>query len=961
MNNESAVTTVVPAVAPAATSTTSVTSVTSSPAMNFRKFGVSDSCKTHRIFGDADLNEAEKPAFVRTRICKDAIKEFKYITGSLKSVSDVDAYIRDKMSQRFPDTKAREHQINEATCLAKKYLDADSRTCGVPLKKTVSFNGIDIEVKPHFMYKYEAEKWNDITNNREKMPVVEVVMLSASTTKMNNGIRKSEYSLYHNPEALSLLLYGKSELGGKKGVVRVVYDTLKTAADHNSDYSRSWAVAQRERSKKTDNSVWIEVFFPEDTETEIPRPLENVMKNFSSSMLTFLEGREKCPKNACDKCDLRTLCNYHPAPLKKKEEAKIEKKQNSFSLTPEQEEIIHYKKGIARVNAGAGVGKTFVVVLRIIQLLLDGVLPEKILMTTFTNAGVGEMQKRLRDYMEAYGLPYDVEEIMICTFNSLGHDLIKRHYKDLGFTEEPGLIDDILQYDLLNAILNSRPEIEGMDYKNPTMNLNSACRGVLPELMQEITRIKEKDLQDFSSYVASGGAYAYDQKKDIWEVYEEFSLAMKKNNLVDFTDQRNLVLRLLEMNPYVITDTYEFDHVIVDEFQDSDDFQISFIKQLIDHTSFALNGSLMVVGDDSQSIYGFRGTSPRGIIEFPEIMGCEIDDFYLMQSHRSTPEIVNAANELIELNRHRVVKTMTSARPSGNVPVIKGFESTKDEIAFVGLCIEKLIGAGVKPEDIAFLSFKRTTLYKMSQELTSRGILALLDVSEKMLDNSRVQAAIALCQFIENPKATVPLATYLNAIFEGQLLSWGAGKVSKLVTSNKEDFCNLFFKLNDKQKKNYIIDLLSVLDDGRDEVYTSFLEEKVKNNKMSWDALVSYVLKMEYYSSDSSATRDLKDYAAVSLSTAHSSKGKEWKYVFVSITDFLIPGMYLYGPECEERRRLIFVAMTRAKDALYITSLREVDSDSGMTQTPHWFYRELRNLPGIDASKDGITAKGASA
>ena len=193
---------------------------------------------------------------------------------------------------------------------------------------------------------------------------------------------------------------------------------------------------------------------------------------------------------------------------------------------------------------------------------------------------------------------------------------------------------------------------------------------------------------------------------------------LMNDNLIEYADQELLIMDLLAKNPYYFED-YGYKHIMVDEFQDTNDLQLEILKKLIDTPFFE---SFMVVGDDSQSIFGFRGSNPRIIIDFWNKIGEEGEDFYLLENHRSTPEIINFANKINALNIHRVVKDLVAARPSGKPVIVDGFWDKESSNKFVVNTIKQKIKEGKKYEDICYIASTRLELMAMGTVLTENNI-----------------------------------------------------------------------------------------------------------------------------------------------------------------------------------------------------------------------------------------------
>ena len=365
-------------------------------------------------------------------------------------------------------------------------------------------------------------------------------------------------------------------------------------------------------------------------------------------------------------------------------------------------------------------------------------------------------------------------------------------------------------------------------------------------------------------------------------------------------------------------DELGYRHIIVDEFQDSNDTQLEIIRRLISTKCFE---SLMVVGDDSQSIYGFRNTTPENILHFFEKIGKVGEDLYLTENRRSTPEILELANKINALNKDRVDKDMIPVRESGKKPVVRGFHDKKTEYRYISERIKDLIDSGYQPEDIAFIAFKKTELVALGAELTQAGIPWVMMSPLPYMENANVKAALSLAEAFYQPESDLLYFNYLVARYHGDIFQ-------------KKSMTELRLEVDEMKKTFMSIDQLEIpyqrvlfhkfLDalKEEDEIYQAFLDLVYANEDLQSE--LEYIRNFSIYGKNAGKKMEQK-YQGVVLTTAHSSKGLEWKAVFNSISGYDSASLHTSGPKhqkkVEEARRLLFVSMTRARDLLYITGL----------------------------------------
>ena len=632
-----------------------------------------------------------------------------------------------------------------------------------------------------------------------------------------------------------------------------------------------------------------------------------------------MEDETECSEDDCKSCAQRHLCQYSHAPLGTEVPMAV-KALSELSLSAAQEEAIQYGEGVLKINAGPGAGKTVVVCARTACLMSAGVKPEELLLITFTESGAKEMRDRIKLYTDDFGLDVDLSRLTICTFNAFGQKIIDSEWANLGFTRKPRLIDDVERYGILSKLLNENV-IPGIDYRNFRMSM--PLKGALEITKKVFEIIKSYNLSDteedrkilidkLDSDTAFLKAESY---SPLFELYDKYYTKLRAENLIEYADQENLIFEVLQYDPYYLEDT-GIAHIIIDEFQDTSEKQMNFIKSMMDSKYFK---SLMVVGDDSQAIYGFRDTTPEFMIHFFEYLEMEGNEISLIENHRSTPQIVNFANAVNRLNEERVEKDIIPTREPGDSVHVNGFWEKWEEYEFIVEEIKKHIENGTKPEDIAFLAASKTELLQMSSMLAEEGIPTVLLNPETLLENSRVIAAIALSKWLMEPNATQEALTYAMALTKGALIEKDDNEINLYISGMTQQ--QKFDALNGKEKREYFHKLLEELDED-DEIYQAFVDSL--KAKESLQKEIEYCHLFEEYG-EKVAIRRKKIYSGVVLTTAHSSKGLEWPVVFASISKF-------YGKQIhailnqkkrqkviEEKRRLLFVAATRARDELYIT------------------------------------------
>lgn len=634
----------------------------------------------------------------------------------------------------------------------------------------------------------------------------------------------------------------------------------------------------------------------------------------------FYNGRD-CGEEECRTCDFYRLCSYKLAPKYVTKESK----QHPFSsimLSKAQEDIAAFRKGTAVVNAGAGAGKTMIICYRIVNLLGEGCRPEDIILVTFTNSAAEEMRDRIQLYCDdvfGEGL-IDMGRMTVTTFNSFCYEIVKKEYARFGFSEQPGVIDDVERAAIISRVLQDH-RVAGLDYRNFDTDMPS-CRGALSVCSKAFEVIKTHRLSVGDEEELAGLMKGYvpftggtPTMSDLLSVYCTYDDILKKENLVEFADQELLVFDLLEDDPYYL-ERFGFRHIVVDEFQDTSKTQLELVKQLKDNPEFE---SLLVVGDDSQAVYGFRDTTPEYMINFEKYIGCQVTKFDLVENYRSSDEIIELANKINALNVNRVMKDLRAVRGPVRKPEVKGFFSKDDEYSWIAAKVKELTESGKKPEDIAFIAADKYQLLEMGDALTKRGVPWVTLNPEPYLDNSKVEAAVALAKTIGEPSDTKDLMVWLNAKSGNTLLDEDDSVIEKMMEEERAALTALgTSSMTDDELQKKFHEMAESINTDDDELYSDFLAKA--GRKPGFRRELGYIMDFEKYGAKVTYKRN-RSYPGVVLVTAHSGKGLEWDTVFVSLSKFDSQALRKSGDAAiEEKRRLVFVSFTRARDRLFVTS-----------------------------------------
>lgn len=653
---------------------------------------------------------------------------------------------------------------------------------------------------------------------------------------------------------------------------------------------------------------------------EIMRPYESSRKNsllhFDNAAKTFFEAKHEqekensgCTPEECMSCSMYNVCSYIEPPISV-DVMKEVKPISEIRLTHAQQQVIDYEEGVARINAGAGAGKTLVVAMRIVELLKKGYEPEDICLLTFTNAGAEEMTARVVQYCAGNGLLIDPARLTSTTFNAFCQNLLTTYFNELNYTAPPRVIPDETRSGIINRIIDQFPHIPEWNYAgSSTGQYAKFSKTALTSAKRMFSEIKKEGYtREENPYINEYDPVSLDL---LFQMYDEYDNTLHMRNFVEYDDQILQVFKLLEVHP-TLFEEIGYRHIIVDEFQDTDLPQIKLLNKINDTASFK---SFMAVGDDSQSIFAFRHTSPEYMINFGDYFG-RFDDFALVENHRSAGDIIDFANKVNALNENRVEKDLIATKPNGTGPVISGFYSQQSEYEWVANEIKKQIDSGKTPSDIAFLASDRNELTKMASILTGMGIPSILMNPIPFAQNSRVAA---LCTFYDSyaEGSTRGLIDYQNAISHGGLRGANADDLERISEEFSEEL------RSGERSLSRFVEYAKALDlEEADECYQSFLE-KIEYCQ-STDELAEFFRDFKLYGSESMFKREGK-YEGVCLTTVHSAKGLEWDVTYLSLSHFdkeanhRLAARFEQSGEKDEVNRKWFVGATRAREELIMT------------------------------------------
>ena len=637
-------------------------------------------------------------------------------------------------------------------------------------------------------------------------------------------------------------------------------------------------------------------------------------------------------------------------------------------LNEQQHAAVTSPPGQALVIAGAGSGKTRTLTYRVAWLLDNGIQPESILLLTFTNKAAREMQERVQALVA-----YDATRIWGGTFHSIGNRLLRYNAERLGYRKGFSIMDREDQKDLMETVLGSSG-IDTTTYRFPKA-----------EVLGDIFSLADNTLCSLKEIIHTRYPYFEEVASGILKMRTLYQEKKRETNCMDFDDLLALTVKLLEENEDLLEHyRTQFEFVLVDEYQDTNSLQCRMVELLT-----GPQGNLMVVGDDAQSIYSWRGADVSNILEFdqhwPKARVHKIEVNY-----RSVPEVLNLANAAIAMNRGQIPKNLLPARESkGMLPALVSLDSSSSQAAFVAQRILELQDEGTNLNDIAVLYRAHFHSMEIQMELTQRGIPFQITSGLRFFEQAHVKDVAAFMKFAVNRQDEVSFMRMVRLVegignvsaaklWQDWLKSDAAKaetmptrfsevllpmKVPKKAKTTWEQFAYTLDELIDKDGKVAApAQMIRSITDG---VYEDYMKAKFKNYEQRQQDLEQlsnfsdrFTDPLEFLSQlsllsgvdtdNNPAQQAQQDRDAVTLTTGHQAKGLEWNVVFaVWLADGMFPHKRAIDEggdaALEEERRLFYVTVTRAKDELYLTYpvINHQARDGDIMMRPSRFITDL--------------------
>lgn len=634
---------------------------------------------------------------------------------------------------------------------------------------------------------------------------------------------------------------------------------------------------------------------------------------------------------------------------------------NLETLNDRQKEAVLYNEGPLLIIAGAGAGKTKTLTTKIAYLIEKmGALPSNILAITFTNKAAKEMKDRIIRLIGSIGY-----QIQTSTFHSFGLKLLKENYERLGFDKNFVIMDSDDSLTIVKKILKD------MDL-DPKIYNPRAIRNKISSCKNELISPKAYSRYTVSPY-----------EEIVCKVYEKYQEKLMKNNAVDFDDLLILPIKLFEENKDILEKYQEqFKYILIDEYQDTNEAQYKLTKMLSEKYRL-----ITCVGDDSQSIYSFRGANYKNILNFEKDYK-DAKTILLEQNYRSTSYILNAANDVIKNNKMKKEKNLWTSRGEGNKVKYYRALSESDEAYYVVKGIKQAISNGNNYDDIAVLYRTNAQSRNLEEAMLKENIPYRVVGSFYFYSRKEIKDLLAYLRLIHNEKDNISLLRVINTPKRGiglktiENLTKKADEenisIYEAITSGKElEFKKIIEKLKEVSENVTLTELIDKILTGtgikeeleKEEDLTSEVRlenlEEFKSITKSFEEREG-LISLEDFLLEISLVSDAEEYKddtnRVSLMTVHSVKGLEYKDVFiVGMEEGIFPHMnsLMESSEIEEERRLAYVAITRAKDNLtIINARRRTLFGREQVNPPSRFISEIStDLLDIVNKKEEITPK----
>lgn len=601
-------------------------------------------------------------------------------------------------------------------------------------------------------------------------------------------------------------------------------------------------------------------------------------------------------------------------------------------LNNEQLQVVSADDGPVLVVAAAGTGKTRTLIYRLAWLVKEkSIEPWEVLLLTFTNKAANEMLTRAEQLVNR-----QFNSGHSGTFHSFANRVLRQHADKIGFGKDFSILDT----DDAKKLMRSCIDELGMDKKNFPK----------PEVLLSLFGIVSGKQGSLKEAIEERFEYAEVKSSQIIDIHQLYSEKKRSANAMDFDDLLLYAHQLLIENPQ-IKEFYQntFQHVLVDEYQDTNLLQAAIVNQLVEK-----HKNLMVVGDDFQSIYSWRGADFHNFLDFEKSYP-NAQVFKLQINYRSTPEILEVANDVIAGNPHQFQKELNAVRTSGKQPKLARIRDGSTQARYIIESVTDLRREGIKPADCCILYRSHFHAMELQMELAREQVPYIVTSGVRFFEQAHIKDVCSLLRLIHNPSDALAFNRLLELFPKVgsktavKLFNNFKGRINLLHEDTLHQFSNMLPSAAQGLWGQIIPIFKSYRNENLDEdpgevifrfnkfFYKNYMEETFDNHKFrnedidglidftskfnSAEAFLAEVALLTNLDTDSVAQAEqTADENILRLSTVHQAKGLEWKAVFILfVNEDMFPSKKAVEDHGdEEERRLFYVAVTRAEDELFL-------------------------------------------
>ncbi len=603
------------------------------------------------------------------------------------------------------------------------------------------------------------------------------------------------------------------------------------------------------------------------------------------------------------------------------------------NLNPEQYDVVTRAEGPSLVLAGAGSGKTRTLIYRLAYLLEKGIPAKNILLMTFTNKAARQMQDRTEMLLK-----YKPKGLWSGTFHHVGNRCLRMFAPEMGFTRDFGILDEHDSRDLIKACMKKK-DLKAREERFPK-----------PSVIQSIISLSENTKLPLEKILEDKYPYFTKFTQEIEEVKKLYNKKKKESGNMDYDDLLSKWKWLLENVPAARRRfTEQFRYIMVDEYQDTNSLQADIVDILGEH-----HRNILAVGDDAQSIYSFRGARVDNILKFPERFS-DAKLFKLEVNYRSTPEILDLANDSLSYNERQFAKELKAVNPAMELPALIEVKDLYSQAHFVAQRVLEMREEGMDMKDMAVLFRAHYQSAELEMELVKRGIPYIVRGGIRFFEQAHIKDVLAYLKIMTNPLDEIAWiraltlapgigAGYAERIYEAfrrsgrDLLAFVrsqdvSGIIPKRAQAGYSKFQKIMRAVTSPGAGKEPSELISmILEEGYEtHILANFENAKDRIDdihelanfsheyKNAGDFLSDVTLRENFRGETNMGGAEDDEYLV--LSTIHQAKGLEWDAVMIiglCEGQFPHPKALAEDAEMEEERRLFYVAATRAKKHLYL-------------------------------------------